>query len=143
MTTPASVQMAQLARDLHRMGAAGRRHLRVAFERAGRAAESDAKSRAGSWSTRIPAAISARSEVRPDRIGVVLRASASSAPHARPYEGLGQGGSFRHPVFGRRDRWVTQPTRPFLWPAVRGRRADIAAACADAYEAAARDAGFR
>lgn len=125
------------------MGPAGRRRLRVAFERAGRSAESDAKSRAGAWSSRIPAAISMRPNIGGDSIGVTLRASAAAAPHARPYEGMGQGGSFRHPVFGNRERWVDQATRPFLWPAVRGRRAEITAACAAAYEDAAREVGFR
>lgn len=138
-----SVEVAQLARDLHRMGPAARRQLRQSFERSGRAAESDAKSRAGAWSSRIPAAISMRSQAIDDRIGVTLRTSASMAPHARPFEGLGQGGTFRHPVFGHRDRWVPQATRPYLWPAVRGRRTEITAACAQAYEDAARDCGFR
>lgn len=137
------MEMAQLARDLHRMGAAGRRRLRGAAVRVGQGALSDAKSRAGSWSTRIPAAISLRADIRDDRIGVQLRASAAAAPHARPYEGLGQGGRFRHPVFGHRDRWVTQATRPFLWPAARGRAADMSEALGAAYEDAAREAGFR
>lgn len=141
---PASVQVSQLARDLYRMGPAGRRRLKTAFERAGRGALSDAKSRA-SWSRRIPAAIKAQPMVGTglaNRVGVQLRVSVAAAPHARPYEGLGQGGSFRHPVFGR-DRWVSQNTRPYIWPAVRGRIPQITADVDTAYEAAARECGFR
>lgn len=137
----ASYQFSQLARDLYRMPPATRRRLRRSFEQAGQSALSDAKSRA-SWSHRIPAAISGKSELSVDRIGYTLRATVAKAPHARPYEGMGQGGSFRHPVFGHRDRWVTAATRPYLWPAVRGRVNDITAAANDAFEAAARECGF-
>jgi hypothetical protein len=55
-----------------------------------------------------------------------VRVSAS-VPHARPYEGISQQGStsyFRHPVFGNRENWVSQATRPYAWPAVLGRRDD-------------------
>lgn len=137
-----SVEMAKLARDLHRMGAAGRKRLKRAMEQAGQAALSDARSRA-SWSSRIPSAISLRPEVRGDRFGVSLRVSASAAPHGRPFEGLGGGGQFRHPVFGDRETWVPQATRPYVWPAVRGRAPQVTAALGTAYEEAAREAGFR
>jgi hypothetical protein len=140
-TGSASFQFSQLARDLYRMPPATRRRLRRSFQQAGQAALSDAKSRA-SWSHRIPAAISGKSELSVDRIGYTLRASVANAPHARPYEGMGQGGKFRHPVFGHRDRWVTVATRPYLWPAVRGRVNDITTAANDAFEAAARECGF-
>ena len=135
--------MAQLARDLHRMGPAGRRRLRTEMERAGQSALSDARSRAGQWSRRIPASLSLRSDMREDRFGVQLRASASAAPHARPFEGIGTGGQFRHPVYGHRDRWISQATRPFMWPAVAGRREQITQSVAAAYEQAARECGFR
>jgi hypothetical protein len=142
MTSPGSVQLSQLARDLYRMGPAGRRRLAKAFRDAGQPLEADAKSRA-SWSSRIPAAI----KVSPmtgagDRVGVQLRVSTANAPHARPYEGMGQGGSFRHPVFGR-DRWVSQATRPYAWPAVKAAGDRIQPAIAAAYEDAARECGFR
>ena len=38
----------------------------------------------------------------------------SKAPHAKILEFGG-----RHPVFGHRDRWVFQPARPHIFPAVR------------------------
>ena len=141
-TGTASYQFSQLARDLYRMPPAIKRQLRRKFEQAGQAALSDAKSRA-SWSHRIPAAISGKPQLSTDTVGYTLRASVASAPHARVYEGMGQGGSFRHPVYGHRDRWVTAATRPYLWPAVRGRVNDITAAANDALENAARECGFR
>lgn len=69
-----------------------------------------------SWSSRIPGAIS--TSVRfSSRGGAVVRVSSAAAPHARPYEGIGNPGStFRHPVYGN-DWWVEQAERPFLIPA--------------------------
>lgn len=145
-SVPASHQFDQLAKDLHRMGPAQRRRLRTEFTRIGQSALSDARSRAGAWSTRIPSAISTRpiTDMTRSRIGVELRVS-RNVPHARPYEGISQQGSasyFRHPVFGH-DRWVSQKTRPFAWPAARGRSADAKRAVQQTYEDAARECGFR
>lgn len=138
---PASVQSAQLARDLYRMGAAGRRALGSRFREIGQPVLADAQSRA-SWSSRIPAALSVRANVRDTRMGIELRASAGAAPHARPFEGLAGGGQFRHPVFGR-DTWVTESTRAFALPAVQSNESRASEACATAFEDAARECGFR
>lgn len=141
---PASLQFDALARDLNRMGSATRRHLRTEFGRVGQAMLSDARSRAG-WSTQIPAALEGRPivDMTRGRIGYEIRARLSRAPHARAYEGLGQGGSFRHPVYGNREVWVEQKTRPYLWPAVRGRARDAERAAQQVYEQVARECGFR
>lgn len=144
---PASYQFSQLQRDLARMEPATKRQLRSRFDQIGQSALSDARSRAGAWSSRIPSAISTRpfTDATRGRVGVELRVS-KSVPHARPYEGISQQGStsyFRHPVYGNRDRWVTQQTRPYAWPAVRGRAPDAERAVAQAYEDAARECGFR
>jgi hypothetical protein len=139
-----SLQLTELSRDLYRIGAAGRRNLRTDMERAGQSALSDARSRAGRWSRRIPASLSLRTQLTDTRVVVQLRSSARVAPHARSYEGLGHDtGSFRHPVYGRRDRWVQQSTRPSVWPAVAGRRREIEESVAAAYERAIRESGFR
>lgn len=135
-------QVTQLSRDLRKMPLATRKQLRRKFEQAGQGALSDAKSRA-SWSHRIPAAISGKGTATADKVGYELRASSAQAPHARPYEGMGGGGTFRHPVYGNRENWVSQATRPYLYPAVRGRMGAITAAIADAAEQAARECGFR
>lgn len=143
---PASIQFDQLARDLNRMGAAQRRRLRVKFTQIGQSALGDARSRAGSWSRRIPTAISTRPivDTTRGRVGVELRVS-KDVPHARAFEGISQQGSssyFRHPVFGR-DQWVSQKTRPYAWPAAQSRAADARRAVEETFEAAARECGFR
>lgn len=94
------------------------------MRKVGEVAARGARDRA-SWSTRIPAAITVGTQSRGPRAGVLLRVRRARAPHARAYEGLAKGGTrtgFRHPVFGNRKRWVTQPTRPFLAPAVNAQR---------------------
>lgn len=75
------------------------------------------------------------------RIAVELRAAARAAPHARPYEGITGNAEFRHPVFGR--AWVPEGTRPYLKPAAEAAGDRILPAIGDAYEAAARECGFR
>jgi len=150
---PASYQFSKLQKDLHAMGPKQRRRLRADFTRIGQAAASDAKSRAGAWSTRIPSAISTRPYVSEARgqVGVEVRVS-KRVPHARAYEGISQQGSighFRHPVYadpdkGRREwNWVSQLTRPYLWPAVRGRQNEMRRAVEKTVDAVARECGFR
>jgi len=74
-----------------------------------------------SWSTRIPRAIRIGTSFTGKNAGVTLRVALRTAPHGRAYEdlsGASRNGTFRHPVFGHRDRWTTQKTRPFIAPAV-------------------------
>lgn len=111
-----------LVGELGDLPTAVRANLRREFVGVGDAALASARGNA-SWSSRIPGAISVRASASQARSGVFLRVDASRAPHARPYEGLSRGGSFRHPVYGT-DRWVSQSVRPFLVPAVRAVRAD-------------------
>jgi hypothetical protein len=90
-----------------------RRNILDAAEVIAAAARSNA-----SWSSRIPDAISTRVRFGTGS-AVQIVVNSAKAPHARPFEGIGQrAGTFRHPVFGR-DRWVEQQQRPFLVPAVR------------------------
>jgi len=70
-----------------------------------------------SWSSRIPQAVSTKTSFAARNPGVRVFVDAKKAPHARPYEGLAKGGNrdtFRHPVFGDREVWVSQATRPFF-----------------------------
>lgn len=73
-----------------------------------------------SWSTRIPGAIRGRASASGKLAGaMVITVDSTIAPHARPYEGADSpNGFFRHPVFGNEDVWVSEPTRPFFFPAV-------------------------
>lgn len=112
-----SVGAGDLARALRRLDEDTRRELRPALRAAG-AKVRDAAARNASWSSRIPGALYVSTSARPGRSAVTIGASATKAPHARPYEGIGGGRSFRHPVYGNREVWVAQACRPFLAPAV-------------------------
>lgn len=48
----------------------------------------------------------------------------------------------RHPVFGHSDRWVFQPARPHVFPAVERRKSDVEKAALDALDNAIRQVGF-
>jgi hypothetical protein len=144
---PASWQFTQLQRDLNRMGTEQRKRLRSSLMQVGQAAHSDARSRAGAWSRRIPSAITLKPYMSQTqgRVGAELRVS-RSVPHARAYEGISQQGSsayFRHPVYGNTQVWVRQQTRPYLWPAVQGRLNEINRTVDKLVQDAARESGFR
>lgn len=115
-----SDEIKRLVADLGKVPVELRRELRPAVRRAAQPVLEEARRRA-SWSSRIPGAtkISARFSGR--RAGVSIVVSAAQAPHGRPYEHMGAPGTFRHPVFGNRDRWVPQSARPFLFPAARAK----------------------
>jgi len=114
--------------------------MRPALQKAAKPIVDDAKRRAGMWSTRIPDAISL--SVRKN--GVMIRVSGQKAPHARPYEGIvGNRKKFRHPVFGDRERWVEQRTRPFLIPAVNAHRREVTVEVARIIDHVLRLHGYR
>jgi len=85
----------------------------------------DAKGNA-SWSSRIPGALTLRVALNGSRPGIAIRASLKAAAHARVYEGI-LGDTFRHPLFGDREFWYTQPARPYLLPAVERQTEQIVA----------------
>jgi hypothetical protein len=114
------------------------RNLNTELKAAAEPIAADARRRA-SWSTRIPGAIRvgvSRSRARP---GATIRVATANAPHARPYEGFGKK-SFRRQVYGK--AWVTQPTRPYLMPAVKAGRDGYRAAVEKAVRDAAAKHGF-
>lgn len=127
----------RLADNLGDVPADVRTGLRRQLVKAAQPIVADARARA-SWSTRIPRSIGIRTSFTGPRPGLYIRARASIAPHARPFENLGEPGTFRHPVFGDRDRWVTQRARPFLFPAARAGGAGVEAAAGAAVDAALR-----
>lgn len=69
------------------------------------------------WSSRIGPAMRIRTSFASRRPGVFIQVDRRKAPHARPYEGIVQW-TFRHPVFGNREVWVDQASRPYLVPAL-------------------------
>ena len=101
-----------------------------------------AKSNAG-WSSRIPGAIKPQATTK----GMGLRVARKAAPHGRPFEGLQTGArgrpTFRHPVFGNREVWVAQNTRPFLKPAFDDNHEVAVDGAQKAIATAAKAAGFR
>lgn len=111
-----------IADKLRAVPKASQRAVRKAIVSSTSGLRSDMARRA-SWSTRIPGAIGMR--VSFARASVELRVNSKRAPHARPYEGMGSPGTFRHPVYGHRTVWVSQATRPFFFPAVQGKRQKI------------------
>lgn len=111
----------QVIADLRAIPREVRRELTPVLKQAGDAAAADARGRAA-WSSRIPGAIRVVVRYGGRRPGVALRVSARRAPHARPFEGLGRPGTFRHPGWGDREHWYAQARRPFGWPAVLARR---------------------
>ena len=127
--------------DLRAIPREVRRELTPVLKKTGGAAASDARGRA-SWSARIAAAMTVKVRYGQRRPGVVLRVAAKRAPHARPYEGLGVPGIFRHPGWGDREQWYTQVRRPCAWPAVHAKRGEIQRDINRVVEVAARRHGF-
>lgn len=131
-------ELRRAAADLRGFSTQVRREIRPAVKRAAEPMVAAARANA-SWSTRIPGAIKISTLKR----GVEIRVSRKRAPHARPYEGIAGGSTFRHPVYGNRDRWVTQQTRPFLEPAVRQHMPKVRAELIAMLDDAATRHGYR
>jgi hypothetical protein len=74
----------------------------------------DAVRREAAWSSRIPAATRLKISFGARSAGVTVVTDARRAPEARPLNHGEKPGTFRHPVYGHRDRWVAQPARPFF-----------------------------
>jgi hypothetical protein len=132
-----------LQRDLKRLAPEIQKELNKEIKGIAGDIVSDAKSSA-SWSSRIPGALAV--SVTTSRVGV--KVNRKKAPHARAFEGVGRSGfgtksSFRHPVFGNRNVWVSQPTRPFLAPAIRANQTAFFQKAEEAVTNAARHAGWR
>lgn len=118
-----------------------RKGLRPAMREAGQPVLADARRRSG-WSTRIPRAMRLSISFTRRQAGVSVVVDRNKAPHARPIEGIRGNRSFRHPVYGNRERWVEQSTRPYLVPAadMHGRR--VVEAVNRAVDDAANQAGY-
>lgn len=87
---------------------------------AGKLVADEAKSNAGSWSSKIPSAVRVRSTVG----SVSIIVDRTFAPDARPYEHGGLSGTFRHPVFNK-GGWASSPARPFLTTALASKQREV------------------
>jgi hypothetical protein len=128
----------QLLRGLKKLAPEVDKNLRKELRGLAAGVASDAKANA-SWSDRIPPAIG----VSVTNKGVGVRVARKRAPHGSLFErgSRGNRGAIRHPVFGS-DTWVSQPTRPFLQPAVDSRRDDLLRDAEAALRKAVRQAGL-
>lgn len=119
----------KFARDLKEASPELRSALRIELKAAGELVAEEARALAG-FSSRIPGAIKVSAAGNAIKVYVL----AKKAPNAKPLEHGGKGGTFRHPVFGDRDVWVSQQARPFLWPALmanKGRAVEAAKRAVD------------
>lgn len=132
-----------LVRDLKQLegGKQLTTELRKNLKQAAEPIKSQVKSNA-SWSRRIPAAVAIGTAFSAKRTGIFIRVNANKAPHARPFENNGGGGTFRHPVFGG-PAWVAQQARPFFFNETASHMPEVEEAAAEAVETAAKAAGFR
>lgn len=137
-----------IATDMRALPEESRKAIRPRLREAGQMVANDARSRA-SWSSRIPGTVRMTTSFRLDREGVTVIAGNSATPHARPYEDVAGKGKFRHPVFADTKNftrkgwtWVTQVSRPFLFPAAKANEAAATAAIRSALDDAAKALGF-
>lgn len=129
-----------VAADMRALPVELRKAVRPRIKTAGQVVVTDAQSRSG-WSTRIPATIRVRTSFRVDRESVEVIAGGPKTPHARPYEGT-RGATFRHPMFGNREVWITQTARPFLLPAAKAKRGEVDGLMQAAFADAPKGIGF-
>jgi hypothetical protein len=132
--------MAVIARDMRALPEEARKAVRPALRKAGMVVAREAQVNA-SWSSRIPGTIRVVTSFRVNREGITVRAGGASAPHARPYENLGDPGAFRHPVHGN-DWWVSQTARPFLFKAARSTEGTVTAMVTETMDEVAQSLGF-
>jgi len=139
----------QIAADMRALPEAARKPLRARLLAGGESLVADAKARA-SWSTRIPNTVRMEVSFRADREGVRIIAGGRNAPHARAYEGITTGKTYRHPVHAdsahfTREKWtwVEAPTRPFLLPAAEAIEGPLTVGVQQALTEAAVVIGFR
>lgn len=96
-----------------------------------------------SWSKKIPPATRVSVGFTKRNPGVAVQVNKNRAPSARPFEHQGRAGTFRHPVFGHRDRrWEEQRARPFLAKALEEKGPEAERKIADVVDKVTRDAGF-
>jgi len=142
MATSGIAELKLFIRELGKMPPELRRELRPRLRKVGQAALADVKARA-SWSTRIPKATRLKVSLAKRDPGLFIEVNRHKAPHARPYENQGKHGTFRHPLFGNRKRWVSQAARPFLYPGARPHFEQVDRDIAAVVDEVARKAGFR
>lgn len=105
-------QLKPLARDLRRAEPLLAKNFLTSLGKAGDVVAQSARQKAD-FSTRIPGTV----KVRRRGVAVRVQAGGNLAPGAAAIDNRGRTGTFRHPVFGNRNVWVSQQAHPFLEPA--------------------------
>lgn len=119
-----------------------RKKIRPALVRGGRPALSEAK-RNASWSSRIPQATRLSVGFSKRTPGAALVVSHAKAPHAHAYENKGKPGTFRSPLFGNREIWITHQARPFLYRAAETWQQEFDSDVGKVVDQVSRDMGFK
>lgn len=96
-----------------------------------------------SWSTKIPAATRLQITLAGKRPGVAVVTNRHKAPGARPLEHQGRRGRLRHPVFGNRENWVTQPSNPYMTQEAPKWQAEVREGIGEVVDHVSRRHGFR
>lgn len=135
-------EIADLIADLGKIPKELKQQLRPGLREGGKKVFDQAR-RNAFWSTRIPKATRISVQFAGRTPGVSIVTNIKKAPHARAYEHGGDPGTFRHPVFGNRERWVSQQARPFLYPALLVKGDEAEQEIADVVDTVTRRAGFR
>jgi bacteriophage HK97-gp10 putative tail-component len=131
-----AADFAALQRDLKKANGDALKLFRTAAKAGGDKVASKARATISGVSQRIADSI----KVYANNKGVQVRAGGAKAPHAAAFENLGKEGTFRHPVFGNRQVWVSQEAHPFLLPALTD---DVLDEVAEAFlDALTGEAGF-
>ncbi len=133
-------EIRMLYRALGRIPKEFRREMRPKLRDAARGILHDAAG-AAMWSSRIPRSLSLEVSFSQRRPGVRVRASLSTAPHARVYEGI-LSSWFKHPLFGNRGYWFDEQARPFLLPAAQAGAEDVRRAAVEIVEEVNRRVGL-
>lgn len=135
-------EVRRLIDDIGKIPKELRIQLRPGLRKVGQIVRDDAR-RNASWSKRIPPATRVSVGFTERNPGVAVQVNKNRAPHARPFEHGDRPGLFRHPVFGHRDRWVSQRARPFLARAAAANADEAERQIADVVDRVTREAGFR
>lgn len=135
-------EIRRLIDDLGKIPKELKAELRPGLRKAGEAVRDQARVNA-SWSKTIPPATRVSVGFTKRNPGVSVQVNKNRAPSARPLENRGQQGIVRHPTFGHKDRWVSQPARPFLAPAAQEKAPEAERDIADVVDKVTRHAGFK
>lgn len=131
---------AVIARDMRALPEETRKPVRRRLRTAAEVLATETR-REVSWSSTIPSTVRVRTSFRVNREGVDVLMGNRSTPHARPYEHLGQGGTFRVRVFGQ-DVWVDRAARPALFPSAIATQGQMTAEVIQVLDDAAAALGF-